>query len=197
MTDTFRTRCVVFAEHPALPSVAEYGDRHGWRIVSETPPGVPRNAPREIVFSTGQADAAVHLCEDDITQNSYAFAVGGSKDGAEALIGVLERALPSWSVARLLTEVDRGAGFDEKGRALIRLAIAAPKEFDPAVFERVRDCLIHPDERLRALAIWATSYTPWPEYRRLLANVAAEDASKQIRDRAARMFASFDAEGPF
>ncbi|WP_143268898.1 hypothetical protein [Amycolatopsis vastitatis] len=157
MTDTFRTRRVVFVEHPALPAVVEFGDRRGWRIVAETPGRCIENAPREIVFSTGQTSSAVRLCEDDITQNSYAFAVGATKGEAEALIGVLERALPSWPLARLLMEVDRGSGSTRKDArssgSLSRLRRSSTQPFSNAFATAYtiprNGCVPSPSGRLR------------------------------------------------
>ncbi len=193
MTRRHTTRRVVFVDHPALPEVLGYGHEHGWKLIEEIPAGATKHAPRELVFKAGQASLEVHLCEDEITQNSYAFVVGATKNVSESLIRMIERDLASWSLSQLLEEVDRGSGFDELGRALIRLALGAPHEFDRAVYNRVRDGLQHPDERLRDLSIWVTSYTPWPEYRTLLRDVASDDDNERIRARAARMLDSFDA----
>ncbi|PUB31834.1 hypothetical protein C8K30_101351 [Promicromonospora sp. AC04] len=195
MTRRHTTRRVVFVDHPALHEIVVYGREREWQLIAEIPAGVTKNAPREFVFEAGKASLEVHFCEDEVTQNSYAFVVGATRNVAESLITMIERDLDSWSRAQLLEEMDRGAGFDETGRALIRLALSAPLEFDQPVYDRVRDGLQHSDERLRDLSIWATSYTPWPEYRALLRDVAAHDDSERIRDRAARMLDSFDFAG--
>ena len=189
----FRTRRVVLSEHPGLLSLTGYARLHDWQLIAETPAGQPKIAPRELIFKAGRTSLEVHYCEDDITGNSYVFATGATRRVADALIGMIERDLPVHTADGLLEAFDQASGFDDLGSLLIKLTLAAPAEFDAGIADRVRRCLQHPDERLRALAVWATSYTPWPEYQQLLREVAAEDASRDVRSRAARMLAAFDA----
>lgn len=193
--NTYQTRCIVFVEHPALLEIVTYGRQYDWQLIKDVPAGATRNAPRELVFKAGRASLEVHYCEDDITHNSYAFSVGAGRNVAESLIAMIERDLNCWTRPQLLEEFDQNVGFDAKGRILLRLAISAPGDFDQDVYDRVCSALRDPEERLRSLAIWATSYTPWPEYRTLLGEIAAEDGSEGIRERASRMLASFDVAG--
>jgi hypothetical protein len=189
----YQTRRVVFARHPAWPELSRYARGYGWQLIQETAAGAVRNAPKELVLKAGSTSLEVHYCEDEITQNSYVFAVGATKNVAESLIKMIERDLGTWSLQALLDMFDRSSGFNDKGSALIKLTLSGPNQVDQRVYERVRVCLNDPDERLRDLAIWATGYTPWPEYKDLLRVAMAEDSSERIRGRAARMLEAFDA----
>lgn len=182
----YRTRRVVFCEYPALPEITAYGEGYGWQLTGEDPDG-------SRIFTAGRASLEVHYRDDDITHNSYAYAVGATKNVAEALIGMIERDLDCWPRPLLLHAFDQRPDFDRGGQALLRLTLSAPDVFDQDVYDRVAVALRDPDERLRNLAIWATSCTPWPEYRRLLTDATTTDPSDAVRARADRMLASFDA----
>jgi hypothetical protein len=95
----------------------------------------------------------------------------------------------------LLTSHDGTRDPLPRARTLIQLGLGAPAEYDDEFFVRIRDGFASPEQWVREAAIWATAYSPWPQYRPLLEAAAQSDPAPKLRTDATTILAGFDHHG--
>lgn len=106
------------------------------------------------------------------------------------LVMVAIEVLYPWSLDKLLEEVDSyspPANPRDLARAVIRLGVGAPNDYNDEVFTRISHAMRSPEAWVRKAAIWATAYLRWPQFLPLLSQVADSDADPQLRSEARRM----------
>lgn len=130
-----------------------------------------------------------------MSTNCFIFVASANESATSTVGQMVYQALRPWSLQDLANDVDSAPGPIELGQAILRLGIAAPYAFDLGVFERIRLGLTHADERVRDMSLWATTYSPWPQYRGALAEIATHDVAVRLRERAQMTLDAFDAGG--
>ncbi|MFI7064173.1 HEAT repeat domain-containing protein [Kribbella sp. NPDC050124] len=90
----------------------------------------------------------------------------------------------------LLTSVSRFQGQD-KIRAVVRLALAMGKDFDPEYFAALADAARDEAPEIRNAAAWSTVYLESPESLDLLKALAANDPDEAVRNSARGLLADF------
>jgi hypothetical protein len=179
---------------PAEDTVTEYATRLGWTRVEDTEADAPTGSSRELRWIASPV-LRVHYLENEVTGNCYVYVAGEHRPLLQALSTTLVDALDAWTLEELRNAFDESADEAVLGENLIRLAMGAPQEMDSRVLRRLESALSHPSDHVRELAVWAVSFTPWPQFRPPLNGIARQDENPALRDKARRMLDSFDAAG--
>jgi len=184
---------MVLRRCPAQEEINRYAAANNWARIADstTDSAKPR---REIVWKIAPATTLLYV-EDDMSPNCFVVVGSGTASMANSAANRVYEELRPWSLQDLTHQVDESRNPLAFGRALTRLGIAAPHDFDPGVYDRMVNGLRHADERVRDMSIWATTYSPWPEYRPVLADIAAHDEVDKLRERAQLVLDAMDATG--
>jgi hypothetical protein len=105
------------------------------------------------------------------------------------LIVVIEVLYP-WTIDELIRKVDSyspAGNPRDLARAVIRLGVGAPNDYNDEVFRWISHAMRSPEAWVRKAAIWATTYSRWPQFLPLLGQVADTDADPKLRSQARRM----------
>lgn len=188
----FQTSRMVLRKCPFEQDIERYAQKVGWARVSEAGGSGQVKSRREVTWKAGPA-TRLHYVEDDMSPNCFVYVGSGTANMASSKGQEVYEKFYPWSLQDLVDQVEVASHPLELGQAVLRLGIAAPYQFDPGVFERVQIGLRNSDERVRDMSLWATTYSPWPEYRPLLAEIADYDRVEKLRERARLTLEAFDA----
>jgi len=190
----YSSRNLVLRTFPGKGIVEEYADSQGWQIMGFNEADGKRGQPYQVLWYIEQA-TVIYLTEDEIARTSYATINSGSLELAKRYAAEARLGLNAWADTELLQEFDNAQEAQRVGRALLRLGIAAPEEFDNEFFSRISEGFSNPDLRVRNVAIWACTYSPWPQYRSRLEQIAETDSAEELRERALLTLEAFDKGG--
>lgn len=179
----------VMRSFPALEEVEYLARSLGWAKAS-TVEKVPPFSGVEITWSSSDGETLRYV-EDEMTGNCYVTVEAPSRELVQRTTEtVLDELLP-WELEELLFAVDTATDAVDLGLAVIRLSIAAPSHREEQIFQRVRFALTHSDARVRDMAIAAITYSPWPEYKPILRDIAQSDPEQKLRERGGLVLQSF------
>jgi hypothetical protein len=190
MAFPYRTRNLVTRSCPSLDEVIGLAERTGWPCIDDE----LDERRHEVRYEIGP-EVTLHYVEDQVIRMCYIYISSSIGNFAEGYAKVIEEEVDILSIAEIARALDAEQDLLRKGREIIRLGVAAPSTYDESVYSRIRGALDSPDERLREMAVWATSYSSYPQYRPLLRRVAQDDAVQRLRERAAMMLEAFDRAG--
>jgi len=185
---------MVLRVFPGKSLVEEHANSRGWHIIGFNEVDEKRGQPYQVLWHIERA-AAIYLTEDEIARNSYVVINSSSPELVNRYTAETRSALNPWTDIEMLQEFDSAHAPQPRGRALLRLGVGAPEEFDSAFFSRIKEGLSDPDERVRNVAIWACTYSPWPQYRAPLEQIANSDPVEELRERARFTLEAFDKGG--
>ncbi|MET8271498.1 HEAT repeat domain-containing protein [Streptomyces sp. NPDC005077] len=186
----YQSRRLVLDRSPQDAPVQELASDQGWQRVEE----VSEEDARQIVWAVAPG-MALNYIEDPVSHNAYLVLVSDHRERVDEILEAIQQELMPWENRALLVSLDEARDPLSQARAVIRAGLGAPDEFDEAFFSRIRTSLSHSDKWVREAAVWATAYSPWPQYRPLLEMAAQNDPDEKIRSDAAAVLAGFNSEG--
>ena len=152
------------------------------------------SATRFIVIEGDDYGLSIHDDYEQYRQNiEFLMRVLGPWTLDKLVAFAVEELYP-WTLDELVDEVkSRNVAGDPRSlaQAVIRLGVGAPNEYNDEVFHRIADAMHSADAWGRKAAIWATTYSRWPQFLPLLREVADTDADQELR-RQARAMVDFD-----
>jgi hypothetical protein len=181
---------MILRDYPAQARLTAYAEGNGWPLLATFEEDPEQGTVHELIWAVDPA-VSLHYAEDRLTQSAYVLASGASRADVDRLGRRLGEELETIPLQELLRDCDESREPREIGRAVTRLTLGAPRDFDAAVFRRVERVLAHEDPDVRRMGVWAVSFMPWPEYRPLLAEMADGDADPEVRDTAADLVAAY------
>lgn len=165
---------------PVLPDdIEQLVESLHWRLEGY----VKKDADRDVDFSaTWRVDEVteVHFTEDSYADERYFVASGVEWDRLEEVLNDIQSRIAVWGLDELALEVDGNIYPASKGKAVLRLGLGAPLEAVDSVKDRILAASKHPEARVRRRALRAIAYTPWPEYRQRLTEMAEGDPDETI-----------------
>jgi hypothetical protein len=173
-----QTRRVLLRAHPGVPEVE--GFAVGWPVVERK--AVAPHAV-ETVWDAGPI-VHFHCVDDALTGNSYIYVTGPIWTFADGVVDAAEDKLDTWRLDDLLHLVDTTPETEERGRAVIKMAYAAPPLVDMRVVQRIEDAIASKVPVLRDMAVWSTSIYACPHLLPTLRRVAKSEPNEDIRARA-------------
>jgi hypothetical protein len=143
----------------------------------------------------------MHYAVDYLSATAFIVVEGDEDKHSSQLAGAVVDGLDPWTLDELLDEVDLEVALYDDGstgsgsvaQAVIRLGVGAPNEYNEEVFTRISDAMRSAEAWVRKAAIWATTYSRWPQFLPLLSEIADTDPDKEIRSEA-RLMVDFDDE---
>ena len=174
--------------------MSRYAEANGWALTEEVAGDPSRDiAPR----STWQIASQVHLhySEDLETGAPFVHVTASVPNIGQGFLQHAEQHLSCHPWNDLLSEADAGSNAAARAKALLRLALGSPREYDPELAERIFRAGRDSDETVRAAAVYATSYSPSGHYRPFLQDLAANDPAPRVRQDAGYMIEAFDEIG--
>jgi hypothetical protein len=195
MIPSYRTRRIVFREFFGMPYMAEYALEHGWRDVASCQPDPAREVQFEHRWWLEMDDVTVHFGIDDISRHSFFFVMGADRDKIERVATRVAADTGVWTLDEAVDAVESAARPTQRGLAILRLGLGAPDEFDEKVFRQISAALLDDDQEIRNIGVFATTYSPLPQYRSILLGIQNEDPIPDIRNAAAAALTSYDTGG--
>lgn len=194
------TRRIILKEFPGRTAAASFAEQHGWEMYSDTAFGqnVPPDRPTAVeVMWLVHHDISFFYVENYLSYDSCVGFTYTRPPGAEidALMQELEHDLDNWSADELLRQADVASSPDEHGRAIIRVGLGAPVDFNQEFYDRIGRAARHPGPMVRETAVAAMMYPAWPQFRPLLRSLTENDPAENVRMRATNLLDSYDRVG--
>ena len=171
---------LVLRQDPAEPEVTRLAESREWELLADEVSGDEVGHSREKAWQVSSG-LFVHLLEDIVSRCCCLVVTGFDAKAVADLTAQLTTIFHPMTRAELLRPIVGIVNPQERVRAVMRLALGSPPDFDPAFYGRVEETASDPEPGVRNAAIWVTGYVAWPEYRRLLRRVAAEDPDDRVR----------------
>ncbi len=130
--------------------------------------------------------------EDLVTGVSVAVAFGEDSEAVESLGDRVSSIVRPYSRSELFLAEGGSAKKDDRIKGIVRLALAAPREFDRELFEHIETASRDPEPEIRNAAAWGTIYLTWPAARSMLKRIAEEDPHSQVRQGAKDLLLSIE-----
>jgi hypothetical protein len=184
---SYQSSRLVLGRSPQDESVAELAAEQGWQRVEE----VVDDGVRQVLWAIGPSTSLTYT-EDPVSHNAYIVLVSEDRETFDGTLDLVEYELMPYAPKALLTSVDEARGALARARSVIRAGLGAPDQYDEEFFSRIRDAFSSPEKWVREAAVWATAYSPWPQYRPLLEAIARSDPEEKLRADAAAILAGFD-----
>jgi hypothetical protein len=166
-------------------------------MYSDTPAevGETGETAREIMWRVVSGVSFFYV-EGDLSDDCCVGFIARSDFSLDELLADVETAVESWSLDELLLAVDN-AGDDTTAlaRAVMRLGLGSPIDFDQRFYERLERVARNSEPIVREVAIAATTYPAWHQLLPLLTALAQSDPVQRVRDRAADMLDYYDRAG--
>lgn len=193
MIGEYRTSRHVLRQYPGIVEVNAFAEREGWPIISETPGDPARGVPYQVAW---YADGTVlDYAEDDVSKSSFFYLAGPHSDLVQNCESIAVAALTPLAVPELARDVLEAKTGPKRGRALLRLGLGSSAEFDRDVFQLISEGLQDTDPQIRNVSVYATTYSPWAEFRPLLERIVGDDPEDDVRVTAAGALRAYDKGG--
>lgn len=190
--EKFISRRMLMRSQSSREHVYRYLVEMGWSMVLEEGDASRReNYRADFRVAPG---TLFHYVEDFVSRQSYFYVSSVTELGVERLATLVDDDLDPFGLSELLEISDNARGL-EHGRAIVKLGVAAPHEFDEQVFARIDSGMRNEDLRVRRLSLWATVYSPWPQYLPQIRFISEHDPDDGIRGRAMDILEVFESQG--
>jgi hypothetical protein len=176
----------VLREYPDFARVHRYAEEHSFAPKSEQLGDEDAGIGYEMSWFLTPTVILVYA-EDEVSKSSYLYVTGRDAADIEARIAATSHDLDPLTMNELSAAVGEAGDGPTLARALLRVGLGAPLEFDGAVFDLVCGGLSNEDEMVRQSTVYAMSYSPWLEWLPVLREVARSDSSADVRELAAMM----------
>lgn len=163
--------------------------KHGWLWYSDIPRAEDR--PFESIRTTRSSKTIIHYFDDHLIDVRYII-IDDSGEEAQKVHQEICNSLDTYNyedVERLLMNATNS---EEYIRAIYRIAVAAPPQFQPHYFKLFEQVLNNPDAKVRDAGIFAIGYAGWPEFRNILEQIKATDTDATVRESAAIMLDGYE-----
>jgi hypothetical protein len=194
MTNIYRTRRLVLKSFPADDVAARVAEARGWEMYSDTQAEAGETV-REVMWRVSPGVSFFYV-EGDLSDDCCVGFIARTDSSIDELLDGVESVVDSWSVDDLLAAVDNATGDSVAlARAVMRLGLGSPVDFDERFYERLEVCARNSESIVREVAIAAMAYPAWPQLRSVLTTLAQSDPVQNVRDRAADMLDDYDRVG--
>jgi hypothetical protein len=187
---SYRSRRMLTRSCPCLDEVFQLARRKDWLPLSEE----TDIRQREVRFRMGPS-VNLHHIENRVIVMCWVFISGDIGNIVEGYARIIRNEIDVIPFAEIISMVDAQRDPLRYGGEIIRLAVAAPSFYDSDVYARISSALRHPDDRVREMALLATTFPGYAEFRPLLRTLAENDPVQRVRENAATVLDAFDQAG--
>lgn len=168
---------LVLCRSPQDEAVEELASEQGWQRVEE----VTEEGVRQVLWAVAPGISLTYT-EDPVSHNAFAVLASEDRGTFEQVLDLIQDELMPWSRRALLISIDDARDALARARAVIRAGMGAPEHFDEDFFNCIQEPFGSPEIWVREAAVRATAYSPWPQYRPLLENMAQSDPEEKLRN---------------
>jgi hypothetical protein len=186
----FQSSRLVLGRSPQDEAIDDLAEEQGWQRVEEG----SDDGARHVLWALGPGSSLTYI-EDPVSHNAYVVLVSEDREAYDRLLELIDDELMPARKRAPLTSHDETRDPLPRARTLIELGLGAPAEYDEEFFVRIRDGFASPEQWVREAAIWATAYSPWPQYRPLLEAAAQSAPEPKLRTDATTILGGFDVHG--
>ncbi len=172
---------IVLSETVTRDDIDDAMHRCGWQLTNVVPP--TGHHPGQLIFAAPDPETILYLVQDVRLGVLYVAAMG---QAPEAVLSRVRSELDCCDPGSWAELVDDPSDLDRFRRGMAILALASPGP-SPERIERFADALSHADNPVRAVALTAAGYAPWPELRPALEPVRDHDPLEELRSAAAQL----------
>lgn len=190
----YETERVVLRERPGEPVVAQLAAAADWTLLADNAGEHYARYTREQSWGVRRG-LHLHMIGDVLSEFCALSVVSQDRAEGEQFRRLLIEHLNPLTRDELLEPFVDVTEPGERMLRLMRLALGAPTEFDPAVYERIARSAGDPDARARDATILAASYAAWPQLRAVLRQLADHDPEMSVREDAANTLRMYDDAG--
>jgi hypothetical protein len=190
----YRTVRRVLRNYPAEADVEELSRKRDWHRIGIKNRDPDSGTNYEVMWLTDEA-LTLHYVEDEVARHAFVFFMGRDVEVADSYDRATLDGLDFWTLGETIAAMNQATEGPDRALSLLRMGLAAPYEFNEAVFSRVETALQDDIPEMRLAATWAASYAPYAQYRPLLRRVADEDSSADVRQLAIATLRAFDEAG--
>ncbi|RKH59921.1 hypothetical protein D7X96_34470 [Corallococcus interemptor] len=160
---------IVLKEQSSRERVEVFAWRDGWSMwdVFEAS-GLE---PYTKIYRTMDDQTEAYYFEDQMVDFHYFVVTGADVEGT---VQRIRGGLPCYTRDEVLQLVKDAKEPLELARAVRIAGVAAPAEFDPDIFEILRNAMSNPDTRVRNSAAAASAFAAWRELREPLERLSAD-----------------------
>lgn len=196
MSEYQSTRLILRASDvsDASAEVSRYAEAGGFRLIQDVAADPSRGVERQLTWLIA-TQLWLQYTEDLETGLPYVHVVASVANFGLSYIRQAEQHLSVYTWDELLAGADAAPEGETRAKALLRLALGSPQQYEPALAERIFRAGQSPDEAVRVAAVYATSYSPSGRYRPFLRELAANDPAARVRRDATNMLGAFDDMG--
>ncbi|OEU85086.1 HEAT repeat domain-containing protein [Streptomyces oceani] len=192
----YRTARHVLRPETGWPEVAALADELSWPLVYDVPRDRAEGLDGHMIWESPPdvlpAAVSLHYTTDQISGVGYVTLAGDSETRVTPYAERMERALRPWRTQELLAELSAEGDDVERGKLALRLGLSVSGEYVPEVSQALRALLRDPNDQLRYVALWATSFTEYGELLPDLRALASGEPEEYVRERAAALVGALE-----
>jgi hypothetical protein len=173
-------RLILRSPAAAERQVTEYAESLQWPKIADLAEDPDAGTLREVVWRISST-TDLHYRVDDATGVAYVFIRADHPRQEDSFATHAEQHLDVLSRDELLHRYDAATGSEERGGALLILAVGSPDQADEAGLRRISAALQDPDPDVREAAVYAVGYSPSQEYIPFLRHIAKNDPVEELR----------------
>jgi len=169
---------------------------HGWQKLADRPMNVRRNIAAATIWDAWLPGLTVGCYDDPLAEASCVIVRScRALSEVEGIEGVLKMHLPFLEDDEILSLPETSSSTSHRALSVIRLGFGAPLTFDQRFADRISEATGDINAKIRTAALWAITYTEWPEFRPLLSRVAEYDQKRLVKELASQVISVFDRLG--
>ncbi|WP_406404258.1 hypothetical protein OH805_33395 [Streptomyces sp. NBC_00879] len=180
MPDLNRTsRRLILRSHVESGDIQALAENNQWEFLGDIDRDPARGIFYEAKWDSGDG-GSVHYVVDEFADVCYMVAANEDSQAANRIAGIIESALPVWTLDEMLEEFDVSVYPAGWAKSIMRLGVGAPLHAVESIVTRAEESTQHTDSPVRRAAVWSMVYTAWPEFESALTRVAQEDEDPQV-----------------
>lgn len=192
--NVYESPSLVLREIPGDEVLDELAGGLGWLLIADNSEEQYARHSRERSWQVSDS-LFVHMIGDNLSGYCAFTVTSTDSHQMSKFTELLVLELNPFTRAELLAPVPESADAVERMHAVMRLALGAPEEFDPEMYDRVVLAAADPEPGVRDAAVWVSAYVAWPMMRQLLRRVAEQDPVDEVRMDAENLLRMYDDAG--
>jgi hypothetical protein len=185
---TTKTQYLILKDSMSESSMHALAKSNPWFLSEKVDRDPDNDIPFELIWETVDEQTSIHYIEDELVKFPYVVVKGKDVD---KVVSKIRSKLDIYSDEELVQMFESASQHNEKMKAVARLGVASPQQFDSRFFNLLQQAFSDPDPEVRRTAVWCIGYASWAEFREVLEQIVASDPDESVREDAAYMLESY------
>ncbi|GHH10965.1 hypothetical protein [Streptomyces lanatus] len=180
MPDLSRTsRRLILHDRVEGADIQELAQRAGWTFLGDIDRDPERGVFYEAKWDIGNGGSA-HYIVDEFADVPYMVVVHEDPSVTDETLATIEQSLAVWTVDEMLEDCYVNVWPAGWVKALLRVGAGAPLSAVPEIVEHIEFSAEHKYAEVRRAAVWAMTYTAWPEFQGCLTRLSGTDEDEEV-----------------